>query len=122
MKLLGTIDEWLNLEPTAYLTNKNFVQKGVAFFSIKKHDKPYKCSYPVGHRPSEYDDTNNVHQTPFIYFGSSCPYMVSGFFTYSAGVVYYPSGSGSTFPLSKEMVEDPNWEKYDMEDYMKDLK
>lgn len=123
MKVLGTIDEWLNLDPKAYLTNKNFVrQKGVAFHCIEKHSEPFMCSYPISSCPHAYDDTDNLHRTPFIYFGNQCPYIVKGSFTYSAGIVFYPSGAGASFPLSTEMVSDPNWERYEIEDYYEDIK
>jgi len=118
MKTLGTIKEWLKHNPDAYLTNKNFLQKGVSIFNIQKLKKSQKFTYPISFRP-DYCDTENMHADPMIYFGSSCPYIVKGFFNYTAGVVHWSSGSGSTFPLSKNMIKDSNWYEYDSTNYEK---
>lgn len=122
MKYLGTIDEWAKFDTKTYVTNKKFVrQKGVAFYNITKHDTDQLITYPIGFRPYDNADSENIHVTPLIYFGNQCPYMVKGKFRYTCGVVFYPTGSGGTFPLSDEMLNDPNWEKYEIEDYYKDL-
>ena len=97
--------------PETFITNKKFLQEGVAIYSVVKHEIPKVWTYPIGHRPDDYADTKNMSVTPLIYFGNSCPYIVSGEFEYSAAVFYWYSGAGSTFPISKEMMDDENWEE-----------
>lgn len=123
MRLLGTIYEWIEYNPDVFLTNRKFLQKGVSIHSFRKLDKPTRFTYPtkLNSLQLQYSDTNDIHSTPLIYFGSCAPIMVKGIFDYSCGVIYWASGQGSTFPLSEEMLEDPNWEEYDISHYEKGL-
>jgi hypothetical protein len=118
LKRYGSLEEWLQFNPKAFLTNKNFIkQKGVAFYNFRKEESPQKCTYPIGYRP-DYEDTENMHVDPMIYFGPQAPYMVKGYFTWFSGVIFYPSGAGASFPISDNMAADSNWENYEIEDYL----
>ena len=123
MRLLGTIYEWIDYNPDAYLTNRKFLQKGVSIYNFKKLDKPEKFNYTCkGNSISlQYVDLNDYHSTPLIHFGPQAPYMVTGTFEYMCGVINWASASGGVYPLSKEMLEDCNWEEYDIDQYEKGL-
>jgi len=115
----GTIKDWIAHDPKAMITNQKYLQKGVALFNFKELPTEETFMYPIAGRPPAYSDPDNLHLTPFIYFGPQCPYMVKGKFKYQAIVMYLLSGSMGVFPLSDEMVNDTGWEWYSIEEYEK---
>ena len=112
MKLLGTIDEWIEHNPKACLTNKKFLQQGVMVYDFKKSKNPQQWTYPTRRAGGK---------DPMIYFGNCCPYIETGYFYYSCGVEYMFSAQGCSYPLSDEMANDPNWEEYGYDHYLKGL-
>jgi hypothetical protein len=113
VRLLGTIKEWIEHDPSVFLVNKKFLQEGAAIHNFYKLDKPEKFYYPTkGNSISlQYTDTKNYHSTPLIFFGGSAAYMATGEFEYVCNAIYWPSGSGTSYPISEEMLNDPNWEE-----------
>lgn len=108
MKVLGTLKEWLEKDPTAWLTNKKFLQKDVFITGFYFQEKTLECEYPSA--TPDFGD-------PVIYFGNSCFYMLKGKFNWFAMATYYPSCSGGSCLLSNAQAEDPNWEEFDWKKY-----
>lgn len=112
MKLIGTLSDWLNHKPDAYLRRPK-MQKGVCI-KICEHVKDgrnteYPSNYPDG-SPS----------LPF--FGPQCPYIVTGKVNWFCFSFY--GGSGGQCVISNEYADEEVWYEVDpMECYQnKDLK
>lgn len=101
MKTLGTLKEWIDKDPEAYLSHPD-LQDGVLVFNAKYHPKGIPCTY-MSHHPN--DD-------PMVpYFGSQCPYVVKGTVRFRAHVIHTSFGSGVYTALPDELALDDRWSR-----------
>jgi len=110
MRLIGSIYEWIEHKPDAFLANGKFLQEGVSIYAFEKLTKPRRFVYPC--KEFQHRNTENIYSIPPIDFGSSILYTVKGTFRYSCTIVHWPLGQSSIFPLSEEMLEDKDWYEF----------
>jgi hypothetical protein len=102
VRTYGTIDEWINHDPNAFLVNDKYVPHGMCLFDFKKHDKPFPATY-----------YSNLPDGAVRFFLGGCPYECKGEFVYSCCSMTY-AGSGGSQVLSVSQAQDSNW--YKLED------
>ena len=111
MKLLGTAIEWYEKYPEVFIRNDKILgPKGMALKIIKIYDEPIMATCPLRH-PNDKDI--------FIYIGKGPigPYMVKLPVKYACIATNYDYGAAGGNYLSEKQANDPNWYKWEMEDY-----
>lgn len=109
--MVGTLEEWSKFKPDAMLINRKvqykYTSNGVCISHPQEHETPKKWTYYSLNTPDSYNDD---YAPPFYLAGSGCPYIVKAKHKYSVSI-YTVYGGGCSYPITKDLWDDPNWEE-----------